>query len=182
MPMSEVLQSIKILRKAIRYHRDQKGDDRCWLDDEHLWALLPEAKSSPRSLPPFQEMMKRCAAFHRFRRLENPDVVSTNDISNPLDWDRDLQEVEESKLFEKLEHLQNAVRKHRNISNRERTFEDDRELYLVLPEKLPADFRLPPESEFLGEAKAPCAGCPSFWRSHERCGTDKHDLHRWGPC
>jgi hypothetical protein len=82
-----------------------------------------------------------------------------------------------------LEHarLGAAILRHRDIADRPRTADDDRALYAVLPEKLPADFRLPPEDEFLGEAKAPHAGCPSFWRSHAACPA-AHDLHRWGPC
>ncbi len=30
------------LKDAIRKHRDQKGDDRCWMDDESLYRELPE--------------------------------------------------------------------------------------------------------------------------------------------
>lgn len=30
------------LRQAIRYHRDQKGYSRCFLDDLKLYELLPE--------------------------------------------------------------------------------------------------------------------------------------------
>lgn len=33
---------IKSLRDAIRKHRDQRGDDRCWLDDQELYKVLPE--------------------------------------------------------------------------------------------------------------------------------------------
>src|SRR5688572_6257600 len=32
---------------AIRDHRDQKGDDRCWLDDEELYKTLPEGYFPP---------------------------------------------------------------------------------------------------------------------------------------
>lgn len=57
----------------------------------------------------------------------------------------------------------NAIRAHRDARG------DDRLPYAVLPEKIPCDFRLPPEAEFLGEAIAPHAGRPSFWRSHSAC-------------
>lgn len=30
---------------AIRKHRDQRGDDRCYLDDDELYAELPEGKA-----------------------------------------------------------------------------------------------------------------------------------------
>lgn len=35
------------LRTAIRSHRDQRGDDRCWQDDETLYAVLPEGFTAP---------------------------------------------------------------------------------------------------------------------------------------
>ncbi len=78
--------------------------------------------------------------------------------------------------------LEDGLRIHRDISGRPRTIEDDRVLYSVLPEKIPADFRLPPRSEFLGEVRSPHAGCPAFWRSHNGCSATRHDLHQWGPC
>lgn len=61
------------------------------------------------------------------------------------------------------------------------TADDDRALYAILPEKMPADLRLPPEDHFLGETKSPDAGCPAFWRSHDGCGPECN-LHQWGPC
>jgi len=33
---------IRRLHNAIREHRDQRGDDRCWMDDERLYSILPE--------------------------------------------------------------------------------------------------------------------------------------------
>jgi hypothetical protein len=92
------------------------------------------------------------------------------------------------KLLDELVKLQDAILAHREVGNKPRTVEDDRQLYRVLPEKLPADFRLPPKEDFLGEAKAPTAGCPSFWRSHfgcsgcGECAQKASDLHKWGPC
>lgn len=35
------------LRAGIREHRDTKGDDRCWRDDEALYKLLPEGFTPP---------------------------------------------------------------------------------------------------------------------------------------
>lgn len=50
------------LRNAIRSHRDQRGDDRCWLDDEKLYAALPEGIPAKTHLD--QELMlKNCARF-----------------------------------------------------------------------------------------------------------------------
>lgn len=38
---------VKELEVAIRLHRDQKGDDRCWMDDANLYMILPEGYSPP---------------------------------------------------------------------------------------------------------------------------------------
>lgn len=180
--MNQLIDEIKAIRNEIRYHRDQKGDDRCWVDDVRLWTLLPDASPKPTALPPFEEMMKRCGAFYRNRRADLPDIVPPDAIQNPAEWDNDLGSMGEEILKKELDKLLQAIKLHRDISGRERTLDDDRALYRVLPEKRTADFRLPAEADFLGEARAPKAGCPSFWRSHKTCPSDHHDIHRWGPC
>lgn len=38
---------IEELEAAIRNHRDQRGDDRCWLDDEGLYLVLSEGYEPP---------------------------------------------------------------------------------------------------------------------------------------
>lgn len=38
---------VERLRQAIRTHRDQRGDDRCWQDDETLYNVLPEGYTPP---------------------------------------------------------------------------------------------------------------------------------------
>lgn len=35
-------ETAKAIMDAIRTHRDQRGDDRCWMDDEMLYSALPE--------------------------------------------------------------------------------------------------------------------------------------------
>ena len=35
------------LASAIRKHRDQRGDDRCWQDDHEMYAVLPEGFTPP---------------------------------------------------------------------------------------------------------------------------------------
>lgn len=39
---------VERLRTAIREHRDTRGDDRCWQDDETLYKTLPEGYEPPR--------------------------------------------------------------------------------------------------------------------------------------
>lgn len=39
--------ALERLRAAVRRHRDFRGDDRCWLDDEALYSNLPEGYTPP---------------------------------------------------------------------------------------------------------------------------------------
>lgn len=64
----------KKLLDAIRWHRDQRGDDRCWLDDEQLYMLLPEGY-----LPPLREVaveLANCERYLRLRRNPKTEYVS----------------------------------------------------------------------------------------------------------
>ena len=180
LPKAGLMTAIRERRKAIRSHRDQKGDDRCWLDDCLVWAMLADSPSEPPMLS-FEEGMCLCREFYSFRRAEAADPVGQDALTDPRLWDRDLFPMDQAGLLAELRRIQQAIFMHRNIVHRHRTLEDDRDLYGVLPEKVPADFRLPPEPDFLGEAAAPHAGCPSFWRSHASC-QGPCDLHAWGPC
>lgn len=165
------------LRTEIRSHRDQRGDDRCWLDDEKVWVLLPESFLRSTTLPEFSTMMAKCRAFYRYRGTRTTPIQDVQ----PAVGDDDLETMGEEELRHALNELQNAIRTHRDVTGRERTYSDDAALYSILPERLAADFSLPPEEEFLGEGRAPVAGCPSFWRSHAACGGE-HTLSAWGPC
>jgi hypothetical protein len=176
MAADELREAVLERRAAIRRHRDAKGDDRCWVDDYFVWELLEYSPTLV--LPPFDAAMAQCRAFYQHRRAAAPDPAPAEDLPQP---DADLDVMTQPQLAATLAALQEGIRKHRDVKDRPRSLDDDRALYALLPEKRPADFRLPPEEEFLGEAKAPHAGCPSFWRSHAGC-TQAHDLHRWGPC
>lgn len=169
-------------RTAIRTHRDTRGDDRCWLDDYFVWNLIEGTPTVPAGEPPFDEGMDICRTYFKFRNATVPDPTPPDAVTDPTQWDNDLNNMNEQQLAAELTRLKNAIRAHRDIAGRPRTADDDRTLYAVLPEKIPCDFRLPPEADFLGEAKVPHAGCPSFWRSHAACPAPCHDFTRWGPC
>lgn len=51
-------------RNAIRKHRDQQLDDRCWMDDYALYEVLPEglAGADCRGLP-YSEMITNCNQY-----------------------------------------------------------------------------------------------------------------------
>lgn len=69
MSLEELKLEIQKLRDVIRYHRDQKGDDRCWVDDLRLYELLPEgAEGYDPTLPPEEEFLANCKRFCRSRQ------------------------------------------------------------------------------------------------------------------
>jgi hypothetical protein len=175
----EIQEAIAERRAAIRAHRDAKGDDRCWIDDHSIWAFVDASPGDLHVLPSFEEGMTRCRAFYQHRRADAPDAAPAASTAVP---DADINRMTHADLVKCLIALQTAIRTHANVKDRPLTLDDDRALYAILPDKIAADFRLPPEPEFLGEAKAPHAGCPAFWRSHGKCAGAKHDLHTWGPC
>ncbi|HLC81031.1 MAG TPA: hypothetical protein VJH68_00055 [Candidatus Nanoarchaeia archaeon] len=45
------------IRTAIRCHRDQKGDERCWLDDYLVWKFIGTVSEE---MPSYEEGMKKC--------------------------------------------------------------------------------------------------------------------------
>lgn len=65
----ELSAEVEKLRDGIRYHRDQKGDDRCWVDDLRLYELLPEgAEGYDSTLPPEEVFLENCKRFCRSRQ------------------------------------------------------------------------------------------------------------------
>jgi len=171
---------IILVRTALRAeHRDVKGDDRCWIDDYSIWKF---SRSRPILVKPTPvEAMRRCILFYHLRRAEFPDPIPSDAILERSRWDEDLEGICRYQLSDKLEQTVNFIEHHYQTSRiRPLQLRDDRLLYEVLPEKIPADFRLPSEEEFLGRAKHG-AGCPNFWDSHADCGRNCN-LHQWGPC
>lgn len=169
-------------RDAIRKHRDEKGDNRCWLDDFRLYKKTINENLVMITLPPQEEMMRRCTEFHMYRRADAPDSVPFDAIVDPKKWNDDINAIAPADLHIEFKKIEAAIKKHHDIVDRPRTIQDDRALYAVLPEKVPADFRLPSREEFLGTAK-PGAGCPAFWDSHQQCSFRNNcDVHSWGPC
>lgn len=170
---------IKKHRKVLREHRDQKGDDRCWADDYLLAEVLGIAPPLPTGIS-YEEGMRRCRQFYHCCRLDHLEPNPPDAILDPARWDDDLASMDPMRLDEELKKIKRAFVRLLGITDRPRTVEDYKELYAVFPEKIQADFRLPPEPEFLGEAKAG-AGCPNFWKSHSVC-PDPCNYHQWGPC
>lgn len=90
--MSE--ERIKELEDAIREHRDQKGDDRCWLDDRKLYRVIGD--DADLSLPPKHDFLKSCERYWEQRQslndkfaLEHPTIGQLNRRIATLTTQRD---------------------------------------------------------------------------------------------
>lgn len=62
------------LRAAIRAHRDQRGDDRCWQDDETLYAVLPEGYTAPTREVAVE--LEHCQRYLECRRNPATEYIS----------------------------------------------------------------------------------------------------------
>ncbi len=67
------MERVRQLETAIRKHRDQRGDDRCWVDDVELYAILGD-EQAVFTLPPREEFLGNCARFYECRQ-RHPDPV-----------------------------------------------------------------------------------------------------------
>ncbi len=56
------------LRGAIARHRDARGNDRCWLDDEELYRYLGDDHQALTVLPPKAVFLENCSRFHENRQ------------------------------------------------------------------------------------------------------------------
>lgn len=65
---AKLTEELERLRAGIRAHRDARGDDRCYLDDAALYALLGEEVKPETALPPREVFLANCARFHASRQ------------------------------------------------------------------------------------------------------------------
>jgi hypothetical protein len=59
---------------AIRRHRDYRGDDRCWQDDEELYRVLPEGYTPPKRDTTVE--LTNCERYIRCRHNPGTEYVS----------------------------------------------------------------------------------------------------------
>jgi hypothetical protein len=61
---------VERLRSAIREHRDQRDDRRCWLDDLKLYAALDDGPPDPdtTALPPREDFLESCRRYWEQRQ------------------------------------------------------------------------------------------------------------------
>lgn len=68
--LQAVLDDYEKLKTAIKTHRDQKADDRCWMDDYALWATLPDTVPFDITMPPKDKFLENCARYYETRCRE----------------------------------------------------------------------------------------------------------------
>ena len=51
------------LRNAIKKHRAQKADDRCWMDDQELYAILGDGNLGDNRVGDLSETLANCKRF-----------------------------------------------------------------------------------------------------------------------
>lgn len=81
--VSALLEDLDRLKLAIRRHRDERGNDRCRLDDDRLYAELGEPIPD-RPLPSKQDFLTECGRFWESRRT--PGCVYVAQDTARLDW------------------------------------------------------------------------------------------------
>lgn len=70
MNLEELRDEVIKLRTTIREHRDMRGDDRCWKDDDLLYQTLPEGSFCLKEFTPEEKeiLMARCSRYWDTRR------------------------------------------------------------------------------------------------------------------
>lgn len=63
MSIQELKDEIIKLRQAIILHRDERGHDRCWLDDCRLYQVLGDVNPNEMILPPKEEFLQNCEQY-----------------------------------------------------------------------------------------------------------------------
>lgn len=69
-----LLHKITEYENAIRRHRNESGDDRCWMDDEELYKILPEGYTPPKR--DSCVMLINCQRYIQSRQNPKTDYVS----------------------------------------------------------------------------------------------------------
>lgn len=67
--ITDLISQVELLENAIRKHRDQKGDDRCWLDDQELYSVLNEPIPESAGILPTKEIfLGNCEKYYQCRK------------------------------------------------------------------------------------------------------------------
>ena len=158
MPLHELRKHVLTrLVQPICYHRDQRGDDRCWFDDLSLYWCLPESIRRPVKLST-QEMAERCAYYRHCRSDQNrPRQAALDPEMESERCAKYLNEMPRLLLILEGRKLRKGVRDHRDKPMISRTVADDKKLYALVRGGMEADFRLPPAEVFLPNCALICS-------------------------
>lgn len=157
-------------RQAIRQHRDARGDDRCWLDDDLVYQCLPGYKPIM-TLCSKEEFMKKCRIFKE-RRCgwdSYPRGLLTVPRLESGMSDTDIDKWSDEKLRAHILWLWLCIKNHQGCGDN-KTSVDDILLYLVLPDGIEPDLSLPPEL---------LDNCGRFYDTRPCPLTNPQKLHEW---
>ncbi|PYS52424.1 MAG: hypothetical protein DMF68_01565 [Acidobacteria bacterium] len=112
--MSDLESEVERLRAAIRRHRDSRADDRCWMDDEELYAALGDAVPCDRRVGDKLAMLQNCARFIE-RRCEGGYWPSYVELEAEI---KRLEETAE-KYYQAMQHLRAQKLPHGRCEPRE---------------------------------------------------------------
>ena len=76
MSTDQLREELVALRNAVRLHREERGHDRCWIDDGRLYGALPEQKGAVSQLPPWSEFQANCRRFWELRQCGSSPASS----------------------------------------------------------------------------------------------------------
>jgi len=157
-------------RNAIRKHRDAKGDDRCWFDDDLIYQCLPGYKPIT-TLYPREEFLKKCRIFkeRRFGWCSYPDGLLKIPLLESGMSDTDIEKWTDEKLRAHVLWLWLSIQNHHDCGDN-KTSADDILLYLVLPDGIEPDLSLPPEL---------LDNCGRFYDTRPCPLTNSRKLHEW---
>lgn len=182
----KVITIILTLRKILRYILYQTGHDRCWIMYQLIYCMLEGSPPLITKMPKKKTAMRKCKLFYEHNSTDTPDKIPSDAILDHRKWDEDIKLMKPDELKDHLVVIINAIKKHQSMPYP--TVEGGRELFSMLPEKIPADFTLPNREEFLYGINAAGdllrnAGCEPFWDNHKNlCSKDHHDFEHWAPC
>jgi hypothetical protein len=73
----ELVAEVRLLRAAIRAHRDGSGHELCWYHPQ-LWGLLPEKLEAKIRVPEWPAFLDGCIRYRRSLDEQNPDAPRTS--------------------------------------------------------------------------------------------------------
>ena len=161
-----IICEIQRLRAALRYHRGQLGDYRCWVDDVRVYQAANLTSYRLPQIPNTERFEAYCQAFWENR--QRPAEKGKGDLSLnsergilPLapSSDDDLQTKALGDLQSELIRLREGIERHELRGFLGRTAEDDEQLYALLPERTPWNSALPPREVFLPHCREFCSHC-----------------------